>query len=796
MLSKILSKKSNELKLEVPVPDFIPYACHYDGNTILTKNGELLQTIKITGFVNESVENDALELRDVVRQSILKNVKNDDFALWIHTVRRKKNLDPGGDFPAGFSQKLNKNWKARNKWDEMYVNELYITVIRDGISASILDLQTVLRSLYFNSLKHRHEEKLAEANKDLKKVVDGMLDTLSPFGARCLQVTETGGICYSEPLQFFAKILNLAETPIPMPISDISEYLATHGVAVGFNTMEVRGSTGKHFGAMFTIKEYHELSTKSLDQFLQLQQEFIITQTLDFINCKKALKSFKKQMEILEAGRDEELAEDIGLKAIVDSDKGSPVDFGDSQMTIFLINDSLKGLDKNIEDAVNRLQQLGFNTTRRDLRMEECFWAQLPANFAYLSRRKAISTSRVGGFASLYNFPAGKKTDNLWGPAVTMLHTANKTPYFFSFHNGDNGHTSIVGPHGAGKTVLMNFLISEARKFNGRISFFDYGQASSVFIRSIGGYYTIINPAAASEKHSFNPLQMDDTKENRHFLKNWMVLLAESFGEKLNHTDREHLTGLVDYVYTLPREQRRLSALASMFGDVALTKKMSMWYGTGEYAHLFDNDPKDIVNLNGMIYGFDMSNVIEDKTTLGPVLSYLFHRIEIALDGLPAIIVLDEAWKLVNNTIFAPGLADWLDRMQAKNAIVIFATPSVPNNVKNEMTSVILDKISTQIYMPNSDAELSSRAYKEVWGLSNREFGMLVKMKEKARHFMLRQNKKSIVATLDLSGLKEVYVLSGDDKTVTMMEGAIKEKGENPDDWLPAFYERVEREAK
>ena len=40
---------------------------------------------------------------------------------------------------------------------------------------------------------------------------------------------------------------------------------------------------------------------------------------------------------------------------------------------------------------------------------------------------------------------------------------------------------------------------------------------------------------------------------------------------------------------------------------------------------------------------------------------YLFHRINGALDGTPTMIVLDEAWALIDNPIFGPKIKDWLN---------------------------------------------------------------------------------------------------------------------------------------
>ena len=91
-------KKSDSRKavLTVPDEDFLPYVCHYDESTILTKNGELLQTIRITGFSSTSVVSEIVSLRDSVREAILESIPDKGVALWFHTIRRKKNIVPKG----------------------------------------------------------------------------------------------------------------------------------------------------------------------------------------------------------------------------------------------------------------------------------------------------------------------------------------------------------------------------------------------------------------------------------------------------------------------------------------------------------------------------------------------------------------------------------------------------------------------------------------------------------------------------------------------------------------------------
>ena len=69
-----------------------------------------------------------------------------------------------------------------------------------------------------------------------------------------------------------------------------------------------------------------------------------------------------------------------------------------------------------------------------------------------------------------------------------------------------------------------------------------------------------------------------------------------------------------------------------------------------------------------------MAELLKDKFSLSPVLLYLFHRISISLDGSPTMIVLDEAWALIDNPVFAPKIKDWLKVLRKLNTFIVFAT--------------------------------------------------------------------------------------------------------------------------
>lgn len=816
--------RTNEERQEAAVEEFIPLACHYDPTTLVTKNGELIQTIKITGFSFESVNADSGEkktLRHVIRDAVQASIKTNDFALWIHTVRRKKDLSGGGKYtPGSFEDHVHRSWCERHDWEHKYVNELYITIICEG-QAFNLTAKDFTRSLFFLAERKYRLKYMEASHKKLDEAVSGILNTLKGYGARRLGVLEYRGVTYSEPLQFFGKIVNLYEKPTPIPVMDISTYLPTHEISFGFNVLEVKGETGRHFGTVLTVKEYHDVSSSAIDEFLQLDEEFIVTETFDFINSEKALKKFEHQQYLIKLSGDQEFSDVSGMTDIIQSNRGRSVDFGEHQISIMLLNDSLPDLERQLKQTVDAFRHVGIVAIREDVMMEEVFWAQLPGNFEFLRRLSPINTRRIGGFASLYNFPAGKLDNNHWGSAATVFHTRAGTPYFFSFHEGDNGHSVIIGPFGAGKTVLLNFMVCEARKFNNRLFFFDQERASELFIRAVGGNYRRMMKNPASNQLRMNPLQLPDTPQNRGFLRAVFQYMSMDERLQVNERDKQLAEQAVEHVFLLPQAERRLSnvipkfwpqtelpkpaasASADPFAALAGTssvrveelpwQRMARWYGQGEYAHIFDS-PHDELVLSNMVYGFGMTEVAKDRRALIPIFSYLIHRIRQTLDGTPTMIVLDEAWSLVDNPVFAQFIPAWLDDLRANNAMVIFATESVDNIKESSITQPVIQKMATQIYLPNPRA---TDAYRAVFGLNNVEFELLNSMSTSRREFLLKHHQEAVVATLDLSGMHDIIaVLSGNKEGIALMENIMLDVGDDTSRWLPIFRERVSKKQK
>ena len=57
-LFKTRAAKESKAQNEMNISHFIPYKCHWDANTILTKSNELLQVIRVGGFSFETADDD------------------------------------------------------------------------------------------------------------------------------------------------------------------------------------------------------------------------------------------------------------------------------------------------------------------------------------------------------------------------------------------------------------------------------------------------------------------------------------------------------------------------------------------------------------------------------------------------------------------------------------------------------------------------------------------------------------------------------------------------------------------
>ncbi len=733
--------------------DFVPFACLYGPETIATKNGELLQTIKLTGLGFDAGA--GKDLRSAIRSAIQQTLPDASYAVWLHTLRRRQSLLPHSHFPDAFSGQLDAAWRAQHPSSASFINELYITIVTAGESASMRSAKSI-----FNGLIPGHEQRtrtafLDAAQQSLGRVVDQLLDRLAPYGARRLGLVERDGVFYSQQLEFLEKLINLEERPMEVPRRDLSLVLTSGEFTFGYNAMEVRTAEGKRrFAAIFSIKEYKESTLKGIDQFLTIPCELIITQCFDFIGGEQAREAYEKQARYLKISGDKELAEWMEIDRLVQAGTAGER-FGQQQTTLFLIAPSMKQLDSNIRLVGKALARLGIVAVREDLRFEECYWAQLPSNFPFISRKQATDSNHLAGFANLQTQPMGNAAGTSWGAPISLLTTVQDQPYFFNFHRDGNGHTLVVGPPKSGATTMVHFLVAQARKLNPTIWYLDGTGRGRAFMEAMGGQ--VLTPGSAAL--GFNPLQLDDTQPNRDFLAFWLSTLIDPEARQLNEATLAFFQSLVAHAMQLPRGERRLSNLLPGLreADAALAYRFQQWCAGGANGELFDR-PQDQFTP-GTLTLWDLSAVMDDPARRIPLVSYLLHRLTANLSGNPTLLVMSEGLRQLTTPLFAPRAGQWWDHLASKNTACLLTTSAPEADALAPFTPILAQKTASQFFMPYDEP---SGEFAMGFGLNESDLGALVHMDAAHRHVLLKRGAESTMLKLNLASLGDgLRTLSG-----------------------------------
>lgn len=771
---------------EMSAGTHLPFARHVDDHTIETRQGLLVQVIKLGGLLFETADSEEINHRKQLREAMLQAIGSSRYAVYHHIIRREAELSLNPQYSDGFSRELDAKWRALLHSRKLYVNDIFLTLVRRPLQGKVGLIDQLRRGLGSG------KESTGTLGFDLQQLNqcrEALLASLGNYSPRLLGAYRSPQGQCSELLEFFSYLLNGEMRPVLMPMEDIGDYLPYRRISFGQDTIELgpAGPSPRQFVGIVSIKDYPgQTAPGMLDELLRLPFELTVSQSFGFVDRSAALSRMNLALRRMRSAEDEALSLRSELTNAKDDVAAGRANFGEHHMTIAVRSNALEDIVEGLAEVQAALADLGIFSVREDIALEPVFWAQFPGNFRYIARRGLVSTSNFAGLASYHNFALGRQSGNHWGEAVTLLETTAAGPYFFNFHEGDLGNFTVIGPSGSGKTVVLNFLLAQARKFHPRIIFFDKDRGAELFIRAIGGRYDVLRPGTPS---GLNPLQLDDTPANRLFLTTWLSGLAGG----ANAEELANIKDAIDANYQQPIKHRRLRYIVELLRGghrphgTDLWSRLMPWWGAGERAWLFDNDA-DLTDVAVDTVGFDMTQILDDPIARTPVMMYMFHRVEERLDGNPAIIVVDEGWKALDDDVFVRRIKDWEKTIRKRNGVVGFATQSAQDALESRIASAIIEQAATQIFMANPKAQ--PRDYIDGFRLTEHELELVRTMPSDAHCFLIKHGNDSVVARLNLAGEKSLLaILSGRERTVRLLDDILAETGDDPALWLPRLLE-------
>jgi type IV secretion system protein VirB4 len=765
-------------KKEAKVGERLPYATHLDDTTLRLRDGGLMQSLSIAGMPFETEDADQLNHMLGVREVMLRSVLDARFVLYHHIIRRRVTVALNGDFENAFAAELDRQWRARLEARQLFVNEQFLTLVRRPPRGKTGWPERVSRWM------NKSEQQLDPTElRELGAASRALLSALQPYGARLIGSYKTRHGTCSEPLELLSALFNGELRPVLRPDTgtDLGNHIPYKRISFGLDTLEMQGAGAQGFAGLLSVKEYPSTTRAGLiDGVLRLGSECVLTESFAPADRQIARERMDLAIRRLRAADDDMATERREMLSAKDALVSGQTGFGDHHLSLLVRAPTMTALDAAVSEAASTLADIGAVVVREDVNLEPGFWAQFPGNESYAVRRALISTSNAAGFISLHGFPLGSLDGNHWGPAISLFETTSATPYFFNFHASDLGHFTVIGPSGSGKTVVLNFLAAQAQKLKPRTILFDKDRGAEIFIRALGGHYAQLVPGRAT---GFNPLQLPDNATNRSFLADWLSAMLQPQGA----IEVKLITDAVDVAYDNAPQFRRLRYFRELLsgskrpeeGDLA--SRLAPWIHEGPNAWLFDN-ASDALDLSQQVIGFDMTELLDAPALRTPTMMYLFHRVDERLDGSPAMILIDEGWKALDDAVFAARIRDWLKTLRKRNAIVGFGTQSARDALESSISSAIVEQTATQIFMPNAKARAED--YCEGFGLSAHELELIRALPATGRCFLVRHANHSVVIRLDLSGMGEVLtVLSGREASVRRLDDLRARLGDDPANW-------------
>jgi len=412
------------------------------------------------------------------------------------------------------------------------------------------------------------------------------------------------------------------------------------------------------------------------------------------------------------------------------------VKFGYYTGVLVLMEDDAERADLLARDVLKLINHSGFTARVESVNAIEAYIGSLPGHGYANVRRPLMHTLNLADFLPLTSVWAGLSSNPCpFYPAgsapLAYTATSGATPFRLNLHVGDVGHTLILGPTGAGKSTLLGFLMaSQFRYPKAQIFAFDIGNSAFGLAHATGGdHYEI---AGESSNLAFYPLADIDTAAERAWASDWLETLFALQGVTVTPGLRKDIHRALELLATSTK--RTMTDFAHTLSEPALRDAIAHYTLSGSMGSLLDSDRDGLRDNVFQVFEMQHLMALGEKNAV-PVLLYLFHRIEQRLNGEPTLLVLDEAWLMLNSPIFRDKIRELLKTMRKSNAAVVFATQSISDVMRSEIRDVVVESCPTKIFLPNLEAqtEFAAQAYAAM-GLTERQIEILSQLVPKRQY--------------------------------------------------------------
>ncbi len=399
--------------------------------------------------------------------------------------------------------------------------------------------------------------------------------------------------------------------------------------------------------------------------------------------------------------------------------------FGEFSLTVVIYDLDLGKVERACSDFYKVFSVSDATLYDERYNLLNAYLATVPGNYAFNLRKLLILNTNYADYSFLFTLHCGEpRNRHLQQEYLAVLETNHKTPYYLNLHHRDVAHTMILGKTGAGKSFLLNFLITNLQKYRPYTFIFDLGGSFESLTQLFGGAYVRIG--INSPDFKINPFALPPTKQNLDFLALFVKVLAESNDvERLTASEDQDLYQQIENLYEIEPELRTLTVLANTLSR-SLASRLQKWTAGGQFGFLFDN-AEDTITFS-RFQCFDFQGMDRYPQVLEPLLFYILHRAnevicDRAITHIFKAFFIDEAWVFFRNPAVKTYIVEALKTWRKQNAAMVLSTQSLDELRKSDILDVILESCPTKIFLANPDMDRD--LYQRQFHLNDNEVGLI-----------------------------------------------------------------------
>ena len=730
--------------------DHLPWAALVAPGVVLNKDGSFLSVLAFRGPDLESATEAELVSACARANNVLKRFGS-GWGLFFDADRREALDYPASEFPDAASWLIDQERRAAFEASgQHYESRFHLSLVwlppadsSDSASRSLIDRPDAEKGRDWRAALAQFRAETARA-----------LDLFAAFMPEVRALNSADTLTYLHgAISTRAHAVAVPQNPIYLD-GLLADTPLTGGIEpklgdLHLRTLTIIGFPNMSRPGLLDALNHQDFAYRWVTRFITLDKteatKALTKLRRQWFNKRKSITAMLREVmynqpaQLLDSDADNKVVDaDLALQAL----GGDHVAFGYLTTTITVSDTDRSRADDKVRAVERIINGLGFTTIREGVNAVEAWLSSLPGHLYANVRQPLVHTLNLAHLMPLSSVWAGPaRNAHLDGPPLLIAQTAGSTPFRLSTHVGDVGHMLVVGPTGAGKSVLLALIALQFRRYHkSQLIIFDKGFSARAAVLALGGAHHALGVSgdgdAGGAGLAFQPLRRIDRASERSWAAEWVTALLAHERVLVTPDVKEAVWSALTSLASAPPEERTMTGLALLLQSNALRSALATYTLDGPHGRLLDASEQQLAFAD--VQCFETEALMNQAGVVAPVLTYLFHRLEERFDGRPTLLILDEAWIFLDHPLFAARIREWLKTLRKKNVSVLFATQSLADIADSSIAPAIIESCPQRIMLPNDRAiEPQGKAAYARFGLNDRQIELISRATPK-RHYYLQ----------------------------------------------------------